>query len=141
MAHPLCERMLQRRRLFRLQHLPALPSHLWLRDCRWRFLSSATQDRRKLPYGVKASQLPCIHSQGWDAFSDAPYHDPVNRSRPVAVDGLDQHQVDMLFQQADWNQDGRQAVHPLPCSSVHCAWHQCFHYSSWLVTWSVSVAG
>ena len=86
------------------------------------------------PHSVSASQPPFIHLQGWDAFGDAVFHPPVATSKPVAVDGLDRRQVDMLFQLADWNQDGRQAIHLLPCSSVCCACHQYFQYSSWPVT-------
>ena len=85
---------------------------------------------RKPPHSVNASQSPYMHSQGWDAFGDSPYHPPVDTPSPVAVDGVDRHQVDMLFQQADWNQDGRQAFHLLPCSTTHSACHQCYQCSS-----------
>lgn len=45
-------------------------------------------------------------AQAWNAFGDLPspaQHGP----GPVDVDGLERSQVDMLFQDADWNQDGR----------------------------------
>lgn len=116
-AHRLCEHLLQQHKWSRLQQLlPAVASHHSPRDCRWHFLSSAVSC-----YGTYASQPPCRHSQGWDAFGAAPHHVPVDTSSPVAVDGLDRNQVDQLFQQADWDRNSRQAF-ALQC---HCpAWRQ-----------------
>ena len=43
-------------------------------------------------------------------FGDSPSHAPVAASGPAAVDGVDRSQVDLLFRQADQNQDGRQVL-------------------------------
>ncbi|KAL0054630.1 hypothetical protein WJX82_000216 [Trebouxia sp. C0006] len=47
--------------------------------------------------------------QDWDAFGGSPNQTTAQASGPVAVDGLDQSQVDVLFQEADYNKDGRLA--------------------------------
>ncbi|KAL3132933.1 hypothetical protein ABBQ38_006847 [Trebouxia sp. C0009 RCD-2024] len=50
--------------------------------------------------------------QGWDAFGEAAFQAPLDTSTPVVVDGLERQQVDLLFQQADQDRDGRQALCP-----------------------------